>query len=101
MDLEALKVVKRTVYSHPTIENALVIDLAFINQATFSQRHPTLEIRLTSRNGGLVVQNNFAPSDYLKAWESGDLFSAGERLDLTLTVEDPGQTATSFELKFR
>ena len=101
VDLDALKVVKRTVYSHPTIENALVIDLAFINEAAFGQPYPILEIRLTNRNGGLVTKNNVAPADYLERWEADELFSSGERLDVNLTVEDPGQTATSFELIFR
>ena len=101
VDLDALKVVKRTVYSHPTIDNALVIDLAFINEAAFGQPYPILEIRLTNRNGGLVTKNNVAPADYLERWEADELFSSGERLDVNLTVEDPGQTATSFELIFR
>ena len=101
VDLDALKVVKRTVYSHPTIDNALVIDLAFINEAAFGQPYPILEIRLTNRNGGLVTKNNVAPAEYLERWQADELFSSGERLDVNLTVEDPGQTATSFELIFR
>lgn len=101
VNLEALKVLKRAVFSHPTIDNALVIDLAFVNQATFDQPYPVLEIRLTNSNGGLVVQNNVAPADYLDDWQTEDMLTAGERLDLSLTVEDPGQTASSFELKFR
>ena len=99
--LDQLKVLKRSVFSHPSLDNSLVIDLAFVNQATFSQGYPVLEIRLTNRNGGLVVQKNIEPANYLDTWQAGDLLSAGERLDLSLTVEDPGQTATSFELKFR
>ena len=101
VDLDALKVVKRTVYSHPTIDNALVIDLAFINEAAFGQPYPILEIRLTNRNGGLVTKNNVAPAEYLERWQADELLSSGERLDVNLTVEDPGQTATSFELIFR
>ena len=101
VDLDALKVVKRTVYSHPTIDDALVIDLAFINEAAFAQPYPILEIRLTNRNGGLVTKNNVAPAEYLERWQADELLSSGERLDVNLTVEDPGQTATSFELIFR
>ncbi|MFK7995656.1 MAG: zinc-ribbon and DUF3426 domain-containing protein [Granulosicoccus sp.] len=101
VSLAALKPMKRAVFAHPTIENALVIDLAFMNQAWFDQPYPVLEISLTDSLGGLVVRNNVTPAEYLDGWQSQDLFSAGERLDLSLTVEDPGQTATSFELKFR
>ncbi len=101
IDISALKVVKRSVFSHPTVDNALVIDLAFVNEAEFVQPYPVLEIRLTDRNGGLVMQNIVEPVDYLDVWQSSDLLAVGERLDLSLTVDDPGQTATSFELKFR
>ena len=101
VDLDALKVLKRSVFSHPTVRGALVIDLAFVNEAEFGQAHPLLEIRLTDRNGGLVVKNSVEPSEYLDQWQEGDTLNSGERLDVSLTVEDPGQTATSFELQFR
>lgn len=100
-DLNAFKVLKRTVYTHPSIDDALVIDLAFINQATFAQPYPTLGIRLTDRNGALVVKNDVAPAQYLDNWQASNQLAVGQRLDLTLTVEDPGQTATSFELDFQ
>lgn len=101
VNLDALKVLKRAVFTHPTIDNALVIDLAFVNEAALDQPYPVLEIRLTNSNGGLVVQNNVEPADYLDDWQKDDLLATGERLDLSLTVEDPGQTATSFELQFQ
>lgn len=101
IDLSAIKVLKRAVFSHPTIKNALIINLGFVNEAAFSQRYPVLEIRLTDRSGGLVVKNNFLPADYTSAWREGDKLDAGKRLDISLTVEDPGNTATSFELDFR
>lgn len=100
-DLSAIKVLKRTVFSHPSIDNALIINLGFVNEAAFDQRYPVLEIRLTDRSGRLVVKNNFLPIDYLETWRAGDKLDAGKRLDISLTVEDPGKTATSFELDFR
>ncbi|MFK8079966.1 MAG: zinc-ribbon and DUF3426 domain-containing protein [Granulosicoccus sp.] len=100
VDLAALKQLKRTVFAHPTNENELVIDLAFINEAEFDQPYPVLQIRLTNRNGALVVQNNVTPAEYLNDWQAQDLLAAGERIDLSLTFEDPGQTATYAELQF-
>jgi len=100
-NLAAIKVLKRAVFSHPSIENALIINLGIVNEAAFKQRYPILEIRLTDRSGGLVVKNDFLPTDYLDTWREGDTLDAGKRLDISLTVEDPGSTATSFELDFR
>ena len=101
VDLGAMKVLKRTVFSHPTLDNALIINLEFVNEASFSQRYPTLEIRLTDRNGALVVKNDFEPVDYLDSWQSGDVMDINKRLSISLNVEDPGHTAMSFELDFR
>ena len=100
-DLLALKAVNRTVVSHPTLQNALIIEFGIANGAQFSQPYPVLEIRLTDRAGRLVVTNSFSPLDYTNSWESGDVLDVGKRLDVALTVEDPGNTAVSFELDFR
>ncbi|ASJ71426.1 zinc-ribbon and DUF3426 domain-containing protein [Granulosicoccus antarcticus] len=101
VDLDSLQVLKRSVFSHPTIEDALLINIGFINKASFGQRYPVLEIRLTDRNGRLVVKNSFEPSDYLDNWQQGDVFAAGKQLDVTLNLDDPGNEAMSFELDFR
>jgi hypothetical protein len=101
VDLAALQVLKRSVFSHPKLDNVLVINIGFVNQASFSQRYPILEIRLTDRNGGLVIKKSFEPSDYLDKWQAGDVFDAGKRLDISVNIDDPGNEAMSFELDFR
>lgn len=100
VDLGSLKAVNRTVVSHPTLANALIIKFGIVNDAEFSQPYPVLEIRLTDRAGRLVVTNSFSPSDYTEGWQAGDVLDIGKRLDISLTVEDPGNTAMSFELDF-
>ena len=101
VDLGSLQVLKRSVFSHPKLNDVLVINIGFVNQASFNQRFPVLEIRLTDRNGGLVVKNSFEPSDYLDNWQPGDVLDTGKRLDISLNVKDPGNKAMSFELDFR
>lgn len=99
-NLNALRAVDRSVVKHPTVANALIIKFGIVNQASFSQPHPVLEIRLTDRAGRLVVINQFSPSEYLRGWQQGDVLDTGKRLDIGLAVEDPGNTAISFELDF-
>jgi predicted Zn finger-like uncharacterized protein len=101
VDLASMRILKRSVFSHPNLDNVLIINIGFVNEAAFSQRYPVLEIRLTDRNGRLVVKNDFEPADYLDSWQEGDVFDVGKRLDISLNVEDPGRTAMSFELDFR
>lgn len=100
VDLASLKVLKRSIFSHPTLDNVLIIQIAFVNQAEFSQAYPVIEIRLTDRVGRLVVKNDVKPADYLDSWQEGDVLDIGKRIDINLNVEDPGRTATSLELDF-
>lgn len=101
VDLRALRAVGRTVVSHPTLPNALIIRFGIQNEATFEQPFPTVEIRLTDRAGRLVVTNRFPPAEYVKGWEAGDRLEPGVAEAVSLTVEDPGKSAISFELDFR
>ncbi|MBX2881342.1 MAG: DUF3426 domain-containing protein [Granulosicoccus sp.] len=100
IDIAAFRTVKRAAFSHPNIDNALIIDLAFINKAAFSQPHPVIELKLTDLTGRLVVKNRFTPAEYLDQWQDGDVLRSGERLNVNLTVEDPGRDVTSFVVAF-
>lgn len=101
VDLDAIRAVERSVVAHPTTANALIIKFGVVNQASFSQPYPVVEIRLTDRVGRLVVINQFLPSEYSQVWQKGDVLDVGKRLDIGLAVQDPGKTAISFELDFR
>ncbi|MFK8075998.1 MAG: zinc-ribbon and DUF3426 domain-containing protein [Granulosicoccus sp.] len=99
-ELKSLRAVERSVVSHPTVANALVIRFGIVNEASFSQAYPVLEIRLSDRAGRLVVRNRFSPSEYQRGWQEGDVLDSQKRLDIALAVRDPGNTAMSFELDF-
>ncbi len=101
VDLAALKVTRRTVFSHPDDDDMLIINIGFVNQAEFAQRYPTLEMLLTDRSGRLIVKHVYEPADYLDSWQAGDVLDVGKSLDISLSVEDPGREAMSFELDFR
>jgi len=101
VDLKSLKMVKRNVYSHPNTPNALVINVSFRNDAEFAQQLPLLHMVLSNRVGRTVAKQDFSPPDYLPNWETGEIIEAGQQLDVTLEVTDPGQDAQSFEFYFR
>jgi len=101
VDLDAIRLIERTALSHPDKENVLVIFAAFINEASFEQPYPEMQVRLTDRTGRVVVQFDWAPSQYLDRWEEGMMLKANERFNFTREVDDPGQSATSVELQFR
>ncbi len=101
VDLDALTMVKRNVYSHPSTPNALVINVSFRNDADFDQQLPLLHMVLSNRVGRTVAQKDFSPDVYLPGWQQGDVIKAKQQLDVTLEVTDPGRDAQSFEFYFR
>ncbi|MEM7293061.1 MAG: zinc-ribbon and DUF3426 domain-containing protein [Pseudomonadota bacterium] len=99
-DLEAIELLRRSVYSHPNIENALIISLAMVNNATFEQSFPVLMIRMADVRGEIVAQRDFLPEDYLDdSGVSGDM-APGVPVTVTLEIHDPGNDALTFELEF-
>ena len=101
VDLAALRLVGREVYTHPSVPGALVIGVTFENTADFDQRYPVLVVRLRDRTGRAVAERAFEPAEYLERWREGDTIAADERLDISLEVDDPGEGADSYEFEFR
>ncbi len=100
VSLGELKLTRRNVYSHPDIEDALVIDVSFRNQAEFAQRYPTLLVRLSDPSGRMVARRGFRPGEYMPGWQQQDTIAAGVQIDISLDVTDPGDNASSFEVDF-
>ena len=97
--LDRLALVRRAMYEHPDIDDALVIDVSFRNDAPFAQRYPTLVVRLSDPSGRLVARRAFLASEYL-APDAAPALAPGARLDIDLEVSDPGEDASSFEIEF-
>ncbi len=53
------------VRTHPRIEGGVVVEAALRNEASFSQRFPRLELRLSNAAGEVVAARRFAPAQYL------------------------------------
>ena len=101
--LEQLHVVRRTVYSHPRVADALVINVVFRNDAQQAQPYPVLDISMSDIRGGIVAARQFQPHEYMRLQDGqvlGDIAS-GEAVDVSLEIVDPGDNARSFELAFR
>lgn len=102
-DLNQLRVVRRNVYSHPKVEKALVINIVFRNNADIAQSYPILAIQMSDITGEIVAMRDFKPFEYLKK-PMGDvipMIEAGQVVDVSLEVNDPGDDAKSFELEFK
>ena len=99
-DVEQIELLRRSVYSHPNIDEALIISLALVNNADFAQPFPILRIRMADVRGQIVAQRDFEPGSYLDAAASTEKMAPGTPLTVTLEIHDPGNDALTFELEF-
>ena len=100
-DLSRIQLVSRNVYSHPNIDNALMVNAVITNTAAASQPYPTVLVSLANVRGQTVAQRYFLPGEYLpEATHDDELMEPGKSISINLEVMDPGQNAMSFELDF-
>lgn len=95
-----IELLRRNVYAHPNVDDALIIDISFTNNAPFAQPYPTLTVSLGDLRGEPVVRRNFRPSEYLPEVDPGGRMTPGSPLHVTLEVGDPGPEVRTFEIDF-
>lgn len=98
--IEQIELVRRSVYSHPNVEDALIIDATFVNNAPFAQPHPLLTISLGDVRGQPLIRRNFRPREYLPKLDRNQRMAPGSPVRITLEVRDPGPEVRTFELDF-
>ena len=100
-DIQAIKSVQLLVRSHPTTDNALIVDTLIINQANHPQPWPSLHLAFSDLNDHPVASRTFSPKEYL----GGELsqskeMPAGQPVRLSLEIVDPGEEAVNYQLSF-
>lgn len=96
--IHANKLVVRT---HPTIPNALSVDTLMINEASYPQPFPLLELTFEDINGNLVARSTFRPDQYIR--DPGiDVRKMPPRtpFHVGLELRDPGRGAANYHLRF-
>lgn len=103
LDTSRLVVVEKKIFTHPSIESALLITIVLRNTAEFEQRYPVLFAWLSDSSRRTVASNEFEPAVYLKQSKlpADSVLRPGEQQRISLDVLDPGDNAVSLELSFR
>ena len=103
LDTSKLAVVSKTIFSHPNLEDALVITIVIKNNAKFEQRYPNLFLWLSDRMRRTVASSEFASEVYLEENDlpSDSTLAPGQQQRISIDVLDPGDEAVSLELDFR
>lgn len=100
-DASLIVLKKHAVYSHPTVDGALMIEGLLQNDADYPQPYPVVELRLSDIRGNTVALRRFGPDEYLKPLPNmAPIMPARAQVPLQLEVSDPGKNALAFEFSF-
>jgi predicted Zn finger-like uncharacterized protein len=77
----------------------LVVRASISNRATHDQPLPLLRVVMQDRYGNRVAARDLKPAEYLgRGAPQVTLLGAGQRVDVQVALQDPGQIATGFEI---
>lgn len=80
---------------HPRQPGAVRVMLKLVNEATFAQPYPVLQLTLTDRHGVVVGRRSFSPAEYLMAGQRTPL-NSGELGAVQLELAHPHEKAVGF-----
>ena len=100
-NISDLELLRQKVFSHSSIEGALVVSIDVVNNAVFPQPYPVLSITMANSLGESVAQRDFTPQDYLESYSGTETLGAGKPTRINIDIIDPGVDAQSFEMEFR
>lgn len=101
-DLSLFSTDQLLVNTHPSIPNALQIDLIFRNTADFAQAFPLLEVNFSDLNRRLVANRLFTPEEYLQQdLQQFTQLMPNSSIQIRLEISDPGAEAINYSLTLR
>jgi hypothetical protein len=95
---EQLRVLRSAAVADPDRPGTLRITAEFRNEASFAQPYPYLRVALEDRWGQRVTSRDFTPSEYRRDHVSGRRMRAGERVQASVSLPDPGARADGFHV---
>jgi len=100
-DIGQIELLGQDIRSHPKNEKALLVSATIINNASFTQPYPGLQLSFSDMNGVKVATRNFMPKDYLPSkYSSKKGMESNIPIQLELELVDPGKSAVNFEFDF-
>jgi hypothetical protein len=96
-----MDIINRDVRNHPTLEDVLLVNVAFENRADFIQPYPVLEVSFTDQSGDSVAMRRFRPAEYLDTGvDLHNGMASGAPVQVVLEIIDPGDEVVSFQFTF-
>lgn len=96
-----IEMVTRNIYSHPNVDDALMISGTLTNHAPFEQPYPDILINFSDVRGEVIASRIFTPEDYLQIKISNlKLLTPEISIDFNMEIQDPGKNASTYEFRF-
>ncbi len=100
-NLAKIKLLSHSVYTHPSLKNALMIKASMVNQANFEQDYPIIQISLDNIKGQTIAMRRFGANEYLDDKQPHPKkMPVGKTIPIQIEVFDPGEKALGFEFEF-
>ena len=100
-DINQIELLGQDIRTHPKSKKALLVSATIINNASFTQPFPGLQLSFSDINGIKVATRNFMPKDYLPSkYSSKKGMESNIPIQLELELVDPGKNAVNFEFDF-
>lgn len=101
-DVALIDAQRSIIRNHPDQPDARIVDVLMVNNADFAQPYPLIELLATNMRGELIAGRRFKPEEYLRGeTRAGALMPPRTPIHVSLEIQDPGENALNFEVKFR
>ena len=99
--LNKIEVLNRSIYTHQTEKNALMVTVTIVNRAQFSQSYPITQLRFLNVAGDVIAARQFGPNHYLNTtWQPENLMEPNIPVSIKMEVEDVGEEVVSYDFEF-
>ena len=100
-DLKLITLSSKNIFSHPNVDNALMVSASIVNQAEFAQAFPVIELRFENIRGEIIAGRRFTASEYLGVPEEQvSQMQPDVSANISLEIKDPGSDMVSYEFSF-
>ena len=99
-DISAISIQHVRIQSHPTQENALLVNAIMTNTSNYSQTMPKISLEFFDLNGAPVAARLFSPNDFLhKDFLDITYMPPNTPIHIVIPVYDPGAQAVTHKLE--
>lgn len=100
-DISLFLLSSKNIFTHPNTENALMVSATIVNQATFAQDFPIIELRFENVRGKTIAGRRFYAEEYLDIPKNQiTQIHPDTPVSINLEIKDPGEDMVSYEFTF-